>query len=213
MQYVLTYYLSLTMCCAQIDEYIQQCLAAKDEVFFGTVDCNAVLLQNPSILELVRNPFVLRLFVDALPGIPAVEWGRVTRYTIYSVFIQRWFAKEVGKMTPERQAALGLVGGTFTTRMDNLLDRFELLSALLAGEMLKVGELATSEFVWKSLRDVAKDWIIAPSLASDTASLDQIIAATEAVQYAVLAIDALQSTCPLRRVGASLQFIHKSFWE
>jgi hypothetical protein len=206
---------------AQIDEYVQQRLAAnQDAILCGAEDYSAVLQQNPSVLELVRNPFVLRLFVEALPGIPAGDWGRVTRYTIYSVFIQRWFAKEVGKMTPERQAALGLVGGTFT--MDVLLERFELLGALLAGEMLRSGVLDVAfddgapGSVWSRVQDAANDWVVgdAESLAGDgLTGLARRRAINAATDAAVAAIDALQSTCPLRRVGGTLQFIHKSFWE
>jgi WD40 repeat protein len=199
----------------QIEDYIGHVLSmsgSDDKRACSSEEYTAVLKRSPSVQELVRNPFVLRLFMEALPSIAPEDRKRLTRYTIYRTFVQQWFDKEVARMHPDAQAGLGLADGTVTRPI--LLDRFELLSALLAGEMLKAGVMGISEAVWRSLRDVAKDWIVAPSLVgSTTASLDQIVSAMKAVQYAVLAIDAVQSTCPLRRVGGTLQFIHKSFWE
>ena len=53
----------------------------------------AVMASSPSIKEMARNPFVLRLFVDALPGLKATgrDLTRVTRYDVYSGFVSQWF--------------------------------------------------------------------------------------------------------------------------
>ena len=97
----------------------------------------------PTVLYLVRNPFVLRLFVEALPGLSEDDKQHLTRYTIYSVFVTQWFTREIDRLSPRDQEALGLVGATGAALlpMDDVLSRFDLLSALLAGEMLKANTL------------------------------------------------------------------------
>jgi hypothetical protein len=57
----------------------------------------SVMESSPSVMEMTRNPFVLRLFVDALPAILASRTGRssaaITRYDIYSSFVKQWFGQ------------------------------------------------------------------------------------------------------------------------
>jgi hypothetical protein len=122
----------------QIEDYIGHVLSmsgSDDKRACSSEEYAAVLQQRRSVLELVRNPFVLRLFVDALPSIAPGDRRQLTRYTIYRTFVHKWFDKEVSKMHSDVQAKLGLADGTMTR--PSLLDRFELLSALLAGEMLR----------------------------------------------------------------------------
>ena len=69
-------------------------------------------LQLPSVKDLVRNPFVLKLFVEALPHLPEAGQGHITRYKVYQIFTSQWCAREVERMPPARKAELGLpVGG------------------------------------------------------------------------------------------------------
>ncbi len=204
---------------AQIDDYIVHRGAVSESVIRSGEEYTAVLKQSPSVLELVRNPFVLRLFVEALPSIAPEDRARLTRYTIYRTFVHQWFDKEVARMHPDAQAGLGLADGTVTRPI--LLDRFELLSALLAGELLKAGVLDVrfddgTGSVWCRVQEAANEWVIGDVESSAGAGLSGIArrrAVHAATDAALAAIDALQSTCPLRRVGGTLQFIHKSFLE
>ncbi len=59
----------------------------------------AIMASSPSLQEMTRNPFVLRLFVEALPSMQAagLDLTRITRYDVYSGFVRsglggRWVA-------------------------------------------------------------------------------------------------------------------------
>jgi hypothetical protein len=71
------------------------------------------MASSPSIKEMTRNPFVLRLFVDALPGLKATgrDLTRVTRYDVYSGFVTQWFGREVARLPVDQRLALGLRAG------------------------------------------------------------------------------------------------------
>ncbi len=202
---------------SQIGDYIaQRSTLSESGVALGCIseEYATVFRRSPSVLELVRNPFVLRLFVEALPSIVPEDRERLTRYTIYRTFVQQWFGKEVAKMRLDAQAKLGLADGTVTWPI--LLDRFELLSALLAGEILKAGVLDVTfddgaGSVWSRVQEVANEWVINDVESSAGTGLSGIArrrAVATATDAVLAAIDALQSTCPLRRVGGTLQFIH-----
>ena len=145
----------------------------------------SVMESSPSVMEMTRNPFVLRLFVDALPAILASRTGRstaaITRYDIYSSFVKQWFGREVQRLPPEGQATLGVGAGG--KGVAPVVELFELLCALLAGEMLKAGMLSvsfeegegepkgegegaqgnsnlTGPSVWRSVQDVAGMWLV-----------------------------------------------------
>ncbi len=183
-------------------------------------DYRSLFDQAPSMLELVRNPFILRLFVEALPGIAAAEWDSLTRYKIYNVFVRQWFTREVAK-SPDRRTALGITSGVVSE--EQALARFEMLSALLAGEMLKADVLEVvvvdvhgGDDVWQRVREVADGWVVEDAVAAVPKWLsrpDRRKAEAVASTAAIAAIDELQASCPLRRSGNSFQFIHKSFFE
>jgi WD40 repeat protein len=209
--------------CLQIDDYLTTRHSA-GPLLLPVPAYKSVLKRTLSVQQLVRNPFILRLFVDALPGMSEAERKAITRYSIYNVFVHQWFHKEVTNLPSERQEALGLVTGAVS--MEQLLGRFELLAALLAGEMLKANMLevvfeASGGAVWKATLDMAAEWVVEDA---ETAALelsargglsraDRKRAESAASATAWAAIDELRGTCPLRRSGDSLQFIHKSFWE
>ena len=88
---------------------------------------------------MTRNPFVLRLFVEALPSMQAagLDLTRITRYDVYSGFVRQWFGREVGRVSVDQRVALGLRAGDDMGDVGPVVDAFELLCALLAGEMLK----------------------------------------------------------------------------
>ena len=118
----------------------------------------------PSLMEMTRNPFVLRLFVDVLPSMVAggTSLRHITRYSLYNAFVKQWFAREVARKSGEDQASLGVVDGDAST----VIDTFELLCALLALEMLKANVLSITlasggvdSTMWVHVQDAADSWL------------------------------------------------------
>ena len=118
----------------------------------------------PSLMEMTRNPFVLRLFVDVLPSMVAAGTSlrRITRYSLYNAFVKQWFAREVARKSGDDQASLGVVDGDAST----VIDTFELLCALLALEMLKANMLSVTlvsggvdSTMWASVQNAVDSWL------------------------------------------------------
>ncbi len=210
--------------CQQIKIYLERRVLAPAE-------CMSALRRTPSLQQLVRNPFILNLFANLWPEICQATQDRVvvTRYRMYGEFVHHWFRKEVAKLPDSRKAALGLIAGVVT--IDELLARFELLSGLLAGEMLKASSLGvpvgfqeSAPGVWESTTDLATEWVVEDAEAAAQQSQAElelrsraekkkaVIAASAA---AMAAVDELRVACPLRRStdSMSLEFLHRSFLE
>jgi hypothetical protein len=95
---------------------------------------------------MIRNPLVLRLFVEALPSMQAagLDLNHITRYDVYCGFVRQWFGREVGRLSIDQRVALGLSAGDDMGDVGPVVDAFKLLCALLAGEMLKADVLTVS---------------------------------------------------------------------
>ena len=131
----------------------------------------AVMNSTPSLMEMTRNPFVLRLFVDVLPSMVAAGTSlhHVTRYSLYKAFVTQWFRREVARKSPGDQASLGVVDGD----VSSVVDTFELLCAVLALEMLKAnlltlkasvlsaasGDGGVDSVIWRDVQDAADEWL------------------------------------------------------
>jgi hypothetical protein len=77
----------------------------------------AVMKSSPSLKEMTRNPFVLRLFVEVLPTLKASgkDLGKLTRYDIYSGFVTQWFERELRRIPPGRFVAIQFTWGSLTS--------------------------------------------------------------------------------------------------
>ena len=124
----------------------------------------AVMSSTPSLKEMTRNPFVLRLFVDVLPSMVAsgLSLRHITRYRLYNAFVTQWFTREVARKGADEQASLGVVDGDASA----VIDMFELLCALLALEMLKANVLSVvlasgsaDSVIWRDVKDAADEWL------------------------------------------------------
>ena len=140
-----------------------------------------VMKSTPSLMEMTRNPFVLRLFVDVLPSMVAAGTSLqcITRYSLYKAFVTQWFTHEVARTSGDDQASLGVVDGDAST----VIDTFELLCALLALEMLKANVLSITlvsggldSTIWANVQDAVDSWL----------SNDTTVAAALQVQYDAL---------------------------
>ena len=132
-----------------------------------------VMKATPSLMEMTRNPFVLRLFVDVLPSMVAAStsFQHITRYSLYKAFVTQWFTREVARKSADEQASLGVINGDAST----VVDTFELLCALLALEMLKAnvltlkasvlsagsagGGIGIDSVIWRDVQDAAAEWL------------------------------------------------------
>ena len=125
----------------------------------------------PSLMDMTRNPFVLRLFVEVLPSMVAAGTSlrHITRYSLYNAFVKQWFTREVARKSAVEQASLGVVDGDAST----VVELFELLCALLALEMLKANVLSlkanvlsaasadggVDSVIWRDVQDAADEWL------------------------------------------------------
>ena len=127
----------------------------------STQDYIHVMKSTPSLVEMTRNPFVLRLFVEVLPDMFAagISLRQITRYTLDTAFVKKWFTREVARKSGKEQALLGVLDGNVAA----VIDMFELLCALLALEMLKTNvlevKLAQSSILWRDVKNAAQRWL------------------------------------------------------
>jgi WD40 repeat protein len=236
----------------QVTEYVRQHSAAvgtDPDLYLSAID------RAKSLLDLARNPFLLTLFVAALPKLPASASGlaRVTRYRVYEAFVEQWFEQRgLARLASQAAAAVlgpnaagsvagDLVGvaaastdagtmgpGPVVVPAPNAVAaRFELLSALLAGEMLRRPELGLavelndSDSAWRAVQEAVEAWLVQPQLEDIRASEAYKAAPPrrrrelegEVIACVDAAIRGFATTCPLRLAGARAQFIHKSFME
>ena len=125
-----------------------------------------VMDKSLSIKAMVRNPFVLRLFVDALPELQ--QQGRdltaIKRYDIYRAFVTQWFIRETARLPAEVRAQLGLtLSMSASVKVSERSDAeatFESYTATLANEMYRQDSLVVSMSkssaafnVWRELEE------------------------------------------------------------
>jgi WD40 repeat protein len=219
-------------------------------------DYRRISADSPSIQGIIRNPFLLRLFIEAVPGIVAqgTPLDHVTRYSLYEAFIQQWFVREVGRKSPSEQEALGVSKGDPAS----VVSMFELLSVLLASEMVKSNVLSVSfeswesvvvtpfgpgdtwhpphASLWRAVQAQARSWLEHDrnrlefqyaswstweqeaftrrhGLATGDPSAYSLFILKKRLRMFDHAVESFATTCPLRRVGSEVQFIHKSILE
>ncbi len=192
-----------------------------------TEECHAFLANSPSLKALVRNPFVLRLFLEVLPTFSLEDRSKVTRYVIYSRFVARWFKRNLRRLPDVKREPL-------EEDEDEAVAHFEMISATLAGEMLKDNVLAIplthvagertasdSPVAWHRAMDAAYDLLVERkryqllqgSRSGRLTKRELAGVESEAHTFSEAHLEVLAALCPLRASGDVLQFIHKSFFE
>jgi WD40 repeat protein len=195
-----------------------------------------------SLVDLTRNPFLLHLFVEAFPVLPRASHGRlacITRYRVYEAFVTRWFMERGGAQRVEGAAAsLGIPSapGECAPSEFNpeVVSRFDLLSALLAGEMLKNRDLGRSVILgqpggpscprtqaWVRVQDTAVDWLLGRQLAELKTSRAYMEASRRGrallkdalTSFVYAAIDKFARSGTLRCTGGVAEFVHKSLMD
>jgi WD40 repeat protein len=123
-------------------------------------DILSTLDAQPSVRDMVRNPFVLRLFVKVYPVLREASC-KIDRYAIFNNFSRHWFRREMGRMRCCERALL--LSSCDLAARDTVLPHLELVSALLAGAML---QQAVLEFDvvdnlkwWSAVKRAALKWV------------------------------------------------------
>jgi hypothetical protein len=131
---------------AQIATYLIERTGTMENHLLSADTYLSVMAASPSIKAMVRNPFVLRLFTDALPELQ--KQGRVLesikRYDIYKAFVTQWFVRETARLPAEIQGQLEVaaVGSSWKgTTKTTTKDMFEWYAATLANEMYRQDSL------------------------------------------------------------------------
>jgi WD40 repeat protein len=155
-----------------------------------------LLAAQPSVLDLVRTPFVLRLLVEAFPLLWGSSSSAWTRYDIFKAFSTQWFGRGVQRLQCCERTQLedpfrllcSLHNCSCTQRQSpsqvpcSLESRFALTSALIAGQMLLSGklELPVAGQSWDDLVLVTHVWIredVIPSIDFESVYAQEFIKA------------------------------------
>lgn len=203
-------------------------------------DYMSVMTASPSLQEITRNPFVLKLFVEVLPSLSQEDRGSLSRYKIYNRFVELWLHRSLRRLEGKLEAGRAWTSSLGVTE-EQSLQGFELAAALLAGEMHRDNVLAipmadVAHTVEGGVNDVDEDrrvdppWVRAleatycklnerrraeleSRLPKRRRPWDGDKIAADASHFARAHIDEVAAACPLRCSGGYLQFVHKSFWE
>ncbi|KAG0310063.1 hypothetical protein BGZ97_012818, partial [Linnemannia gamsii] len=94
---------------AQIENYVEQYVPLEPRTW-KTNDYMDRLTTIPNLLDLVRNPFLLSLALEALPGVTEGKQDlsaiKITRVQLYDTFVNHWL--DVNKRRLERNNALSM---------------------------------------------------------------------------------------------------------
>ncbi|KAF9990682.1 hypothetical protein BGZ75_000500 [Mortierella antarctica] len=179
----------------QIEEYIKSYVEL-EKPLWSVGNYSSVLAKIPSLRELVKNPFLLKLALDVLPRLVEPEQKNladapVTRVALYDEFVEQWLERgkkrPVGKdMSPqEKKAFEGLSDEGFA------LHGISFLKRLAADVYDKQGGNPVIEY---SRIEVEGSW------------KDQYFSRDDDIQL-------LRDACPLTRSGNQYRFVHRSILE
>ncbi|KAG0297331.1 hypothetical protein BGZ96_006895 [Linnemannia gamsii] len=94
---------------AQIENFVQQYVPLEPRTW-NTNDYMDRLITIPNLLDLVRNPFLLSLALEALPGVTEGKQDfstiKITRVQLYDIFMNYWL--DVNKRRLEGNSALSM---------------------------------------------------------------------------------------------------------
>ena len=136
---------------AYVKHYVERQVKSQlSESPLTLADYLRVIRNTPALHDLVSNPLILRLFVEALPQLhrnkPSLE--NITRYDIYDAFVAQWFRRETKRLDKVIKDQIGLAA-TGDDALQNAENIFTSYAVLLAGQMHQKNSLEVS------LRDLA----------------------------------------------------------
>eukprot|EP00004_Rigifila_ramosa_P023017 TRINITY_DN63_c0_g1_i7.p1 TRINITY_DN63_c0_g1~~TRINITY_DN63_c0_g1_i7.p1 ORF type:complete len:984 (-),score=321.01 TRINITY_DN63_c0_g1_i7:36-2870(-) len=153
-------------------------------------ECVAAVERVPGLLDLVRSPFLLALALRSLPKLLGRSGaGKVTRAELYETFAGRLFSGEYERRGAvlQRLAAAHPEQTWIADPENDTRGAFEAYCKALAGLLFRTGAVSAQ--------------------ASAGGEAGRLLSESDEV------VREIRKGCPLRRNGASVSFVHKSFLE
>ncbi|KAF9957305.1 hypothetical protein BGZ72_001943 [Mortierella alpina] len=179
----------------QIGQYIKS-FVDLEKPLWSVENYRSVLDKIPSLRDLVKNPFLLKLSLDVLPhlvepGQKDLAAAKVTRVALYDQFIEQWF--ERGKKRLVGKDMTGQERRAFESLSDEgfALHGIAFLKRLAADIYDKQGGNPVIEY---SRVEVEGSW------------KDKYFSRDDDIQL-------LRDACPLTRTGNQYRFVHRSILE
>ena len=173
--------------------------------------------------HLLRNPFVLRLFVEALPTLKrektAKNLSRLSRFDIYATFVRQWFDRE------SKKDQVRDVLRKHPIDEESLLESFHYTAERLSWHMYERRVLSVEpvDEASEQRRHRQQKLVGHKSSSSDGTAATQVWQEVLGDIAAVLDKSADEighderlrflQTSPLRLSDGKFSFVHKSFWE
>ncbi|OAQ22447.1 WD40 repeat-like protein, partial [Linnemannia elongata AG-77] len=180
---------------AQIKDYVEQYVPLEPRTW-GTKDYMDRLTTIPNLLDLVRNPFLLSLALEALPDVTEGKQDlsaiKVSRAHLYDTFINHWL--DVNKRRLERNSALSM-------------DDRDMLSQLVSAGFISLGldystKLAREIFERQDGKPVVKY----VHLSDKNTWKAEFFGSQPGIRL-------LRESSPLTRAGNQFRFVHRSMLE
>ncbi len=219
----------------QIESYIQT--RSQNDVGGGLLKPKAylqLLQSSESLRQVVQNPFVLHLFLEALPGLSqtgTVSMQELVRFDLYTAFFDQWLKREVRRLPNITKAALG--------RKDHatLVQDFKRMAMVVAYQMFVANSLwvrvdpmsshSPATAVWMAaLEQIAlgakleyqqlgerSKHSIGTLFGSLTGSQPSVPTEEAFMQQAQRRAEQLIHVLPVTRSGSEYRFVHKSLYE
>ncbi len=177
----------------KINHYLTLC-AEKGELEGGTVeDYETFLKETPGLSELINTPFLLKIYINAYPGLKQ-KTTTIVRIDLYDLFMHAWYKKESQKLMDS--------GESTAANIENIFERFgrELAFAMYEDLKYEVTYYHDTESQWGDELGPMN------TLLSNQDKWRRFFSSDD--KKTVLA----RRGCPLRCVnGTTYSFIHQSF--
>jgi hypothetical protein len=203
---LLEWYLS-SLTKEQIERYLRHPQERVDAVDADAYQ--AYLAANPSLLELINTPFLLKIFVDAFPALHGQQQqqrssSQLTRNDLYGAFMDNWFATAEEKLIETFQStSVRKLFKDFSRSLAYAMFKRE-TSAVIYHEVVDAEEINEFEL------DLLSDEEVARRKAQLAASAQWRKWFSQADAKVKLA----RKGCPLRSLGGTtFSFVHQSFLE
>ncbi|KAF9114536.1 hypothetical protein BGW39_003330, partial [Mortierella sp. 14UC] len=180
----------------QVENYVEKFVEMQVPLGpWTTQDYMVRLTTIPHLMELVRNPFLLTLALEALPVVTAGEQDlsaiNITRVQLYDTFVKRWFYAN------KKRLESSALSDQDRRTLDNLSD----LDFVAMG-INYAKKLATAIF-----DEQGRNPIVQYNPITDKGSWKNAFFCSDPE------VRLLQEASPLRRTGSQFQFIHRSILE
>ncbi len=171
--------------------------------------------------SVLRNPFVLNLFLQSIEKISEQELNQLERWHIYQKFLECWLEKN-RVLLPEKIQKQLMEG------RPSLLDGFEAFGAEIAMKAFQQGainfnmtsleEVTANSQLWLDLKnhivqESRKNYTERQKSLTDQHQRRALLSETDYIAIILRRYDQFSTGSPLKHKSSSWQFSHKSFFE